>query len=265
MKNICKFTTSRVYSQLTVSCFVMETDAEIMKRSIPLKMNRALLFIQGKGSLLIDGRTLSVGQGTLFFAFEGENFSVTSSKDATYLYIDFGGGRAEELFSRFNINRGNRCFAGCDGLIPLWRDSLSRADADTIDLASESILLYTFSRLHSQAAHFDSAVSRLLEITDKNFNDPELSISEISKQLSYNPKYLSHSFKKAMNVTFSDYLRDLRIKYAISLFNEGLDSVKNVALLSGYSDPLYFSNVFKKSVGISPREYVLKLQNSKPE
>ena len=44
------------------------------------------------------------------------------------------------------------------------------------------------------------------------------------------------------------HLEDVRIKYAISLFNEGLDSVKNVALLSGFSDPLYFSKVFAKSV-----------------
>jgi len=264
MKNICKFVTPGVYGQLTVSCFVMETDAEIMKKSISLKMHRAFLLIQGKGSLLIDGRSLPTEQGALVFAFEGEAFSFIPSEDAIYIYIDFGGGRADELFSRFKINSKNRHFADCDGLIPLWRDSLSRADADTADLASESILLYSFSRLHSQAARFDSAVSRILEISDKCFNDPELSIAVIAKQLSYNPKYLSHSFKKTTGVTFSDYLRDLRIKYAISLFNDGLDSVKNVALLSGYSDPLYFSNVFKRAVGISPREYVLKLQRTEP-
>ena len=43
---------------------------------------------------------------------------------------------------------------------------------------------------------------------------------------------------------------------AQSLFNEGLDSVKNVALLSGFSDPLYFSKVFKKRVGCAPTEYI---------
>jgi YesN/AraC family two-component response regulator len=40
------------------------------------------------------------------------------------------------------------------------------------------------------------------------------------------------------------------------LFDHGIDSVKNVAFLSGYKDPMYFSNVFKKVVGRSPKDYM---------
>ena len=61
-----------------------------------------------------------------------------------------------------------------------------------------------------------------------------------------------------MKVNYSEYLRSIRMKYAISLFELGISSVKNVALLSGYSDPLYFSNSFKKTVGISPKDYISK-------
>ena len=46
-----------------------------------------------------------------------------------------------------------------------------------------------------------------------------------------------------------------RVKFAVSLFDHGIDSVKNVAALSGFSDPLYFSSVFKKSIGCSPSDY----------
>ena len=52
----------------------------------------------------------------------------------------------------------------------------------------------------------------------------------------------------------------MRIKYAVSLLEHGIDSVKNVAFLSGFSDPLYFSNVFKKVVGVSPKEYKQKTE-----
>ena len=51
------------------------------------------------------------------------------------------------------------------------------------------------------------------------------------------------------------YLRTLRIKHAVTLMDFGVQSVKNVALLSGFSDPLYFSTVFKKQMGITPKEY----------
>ena len=72
-------------------------------------------------------------------------------------------------------------------------------------------------------------------------------------------KYLSHFFKEKMNVSYSEYLRSLRFQYAISLFELGISSVKNVALLSGFSDPLYFSNSFKKAIGISPSEFIANL------
>ena len=62
-----------------------------------------------------------------------------------------------------------------------------------------------------------------------------------------------------MGVSLKEYLRTLRIKYAVSLFDHGMDSVKNVALLSGFNDPLYFSTVFKKTVGVSPTDYAHSL------
>ena len=46
----------------------------------------------------------------------------------------------------------------------------------------------------------------------------------------------------------------------VTLFDHGIDSVKNVAFLCGYTDPLYFSNVFKKQIGMSPKEYKNKIE-----
>ena len=58
-----------------------------------------------------------------------------------------------------------------------------------------------------------------------------------------------------MHISYSEYLRSFRLKHAISLFELGLSSVKNVAILSGFSDPLYFSTIFKKYIGISPKDF----------
>ena len=48
----------------------------------------------------------------------------------------------------------------------------------------------------------------------------------------------------------------MRVKYAVNLCDHGIDSVKNIAFLSGFADPLYFSTVFKKVTGNSPKEYM---------
>ena len=147
---------------------------------------------------------------------------------------------------------------GFDGLIPIWHESLSRASEETIDLAAESMLLYTFSRLVSEAGEQNAVINRVIAFSEKRFTDPALSLATLAEELGYNAKYLSHLFKERMGLGYAEYLRSLRVKFAVSLFDHGIDSVKNVAALSGFSDPLYFSTVFKKTVGVSPKEYKTK-------
>ena len=115
--------------------------------------------------------------------------------------------------------------------------------------------LYTLSRFSNAAVERDGAVSRIVEYIEKNFSSAAFSVSEMASDLGYNVKYISHLFKSEKGMGINEYLRNLRINHAVFLFDHGIDSVKNVALLSGFSDPLYFSSVFKKQIGVSPKEY----------
>lgn len=261
-KNICKFIVSDVSENLSVSSFILESDKKIMSKYDKFKRHRVFLVTKGEGNFKFANEKIPFSPGGLLFVFKDEFFSVESEEDCEYMYISFDGNRAEELFRRFNIVGVNRYFSGYDGLIPLWRESLSRAGSQTIDLASESILLYTFSRLSVNTDKFSGIINKMIEISEEHFRDPELSINTVAEMLSYNPKYISHIFKEKMRLGYSEYLRTLRIKYAVSLFEHGIDSVKNVAILSGFTDPLYFSTVFKKVTGASPKDYKIKLNNS---
>ena len=255
-KNICKFISSAVDDRLVFSCFILESDRDVMQQTRRLDDNRAILVKQGKGSFIFDGKAYPFEGGMLVFGFKGENFSAEPTDECEYMYIDFDGVRAGELFRRFLIGEYNRCFSGFESLIPFWNDSLARADSETVDLASESTLLYTFSRMSGENTEHNDLVSKIIEMSEQNFADPDLSLASISEQLSYNPKYISHIFKQKTGRGYSEYLRTLRMKYAVTLFDYGIDSVKNVALLSGFTDPLYFSSVFKKHIGVSPKDYI---------
>ena len=72
---------------------------------------------------------------------------------------------------------------------------------------------------------------------------------------------------KEVGITFSEYLKNTRIKHAIFLIEQGITSVKNIAILSGYRDPLYFSKIFQQTVGISPSIFINKKhhKNEHPE
>lgn len=257
-KNICKFVQPTLGDRVETHSFIYETDIATMQEPITLSYNRVILVKSKSITFKIDHFKLLASAGSLIFAFAGENISSVPENDAEYLYIDFSGNRSESLFRRFGINVSSRNFSGFDGLIPIWYDSLSRASSENTDLAAESMLLYTFSRLNSSAGENSNLIQRAIDLTEENFANPELSLSLIAKELSYNEKYLSHKFKEKMGIAYTEYLRMIRIKYAIALFDQGIDSVKNVAFLSGFSNPLYFSKVFKMTVGISPTDYQKK-------
>ena len=254
-KNICKFIPAKEPEKLEINCFILESNIETMETETKLSCNMAILVKQGKTEFYFSDEKITACAGNLLFGFEGETFYAKACEGCEYMYIKFSGSRSDTLFRRFGINRIKRCFANFDGLIPLWHDSLSRASEENIDLASESILLYTFSRITVSGVEKNNLVNTVVDITEQNFVDSSLSISSIADELSYNPKYLSHLFKEKMGMRYSEYLRMLRVKYAVTLFDRGLDSVKNIAYLSGFDDPLYFSTVFKKVVGVSPKEY----------
>lgn len=261
--NICKFTTEENDGRLHVSCFILESDCEVMSKKLTLERHRLVLIKEGGGKFTADQSIINFSKGDIVFLFENESVYASTDGKCKYMYIDFGGSRAEELLTRFDINPKNRWFGGFDGLLPIWNESLSRANDKTIDLAGESMLLYTFSRLNSEAVFKSDIVDKVIEITESRFSDSQLSLSVIADKLGYNAKYVSHLFKQKMGIGYSEYLRSVRIKYAVALFDHGIDSVKNVALLSGFADPFYFSTVFKKQTGLSPKDYKKELLLSK--
>lgn len=80
---------------------------------------------------------------------------------------------------------------------------------------------------------------------DESFTDLALSLLQISRKYLYNAKYISSAFKKKYKVGLNQYITTLRIQYACTLIEQGFTSVESIASLCGYSEPLYFSKVFK--------------------
>lgn len=91
--------------------------------------------------------------------------------------------------------------------------------------------------------------------------DEELSLSKLAFLFKRNASVLSNTFKKDTHQTLTDYIQQTRIQKAIRLFNSTDMSVSEVAIAVGYHDFSYFSKVFSKVIGISPREYKQKALN----
>ncbi|WP_338018412.1 response regulator [Lederbergia galactosidilytica] len=82
-----------------------------------------------------------------------------------------------------------------------------------------------------------------------------ISLEEVAEQIGLSSYYLSKLFKEQYQVTFIEYLTQVRLEKAKNFLLEGTLPLKEIALTIGYKDPNYFSRVFKKETGLSPREY----------
>ena len=83
----------------------------------------------------------------------------------------------------------------------------------------------------------------------------ELSLATLASEFGKNASYLSSEFKKEVGDTLTTYINKHRILASLRYFNTTDMSVAEVSNAVGYTDMGYFSRLFRKYVGQSPREY----------
>ena len=100
-----------------------------------------------------------------------------------------------------------------------------------------------------------AVIAEVKEILEQEFDQP-LDLNYLASRVYLTPKYLSKLFRTETGITIVGYLLSLRMEKAKKLLmeNKELKSYE-VAERVGYSDPVAFNKIFKKLVGMTPREY----------
>ena len=97
-------------------------------------------------------------------------------------------------------------------------------------------------------------VDYIIRNIKSNYNK-DISLTQISNELSMNYCYVSNVFALKTGKTFSEYLMQVRLEKAKELLVNGNDKIFEVAEKSGYADSKYFCKLFKKQFNLSPVEY----------
>lgn len=102
--------------------------------------------------------------------------------------------------------------------------------------------------------HTHHLIKQALEYIENNVGK-DISLNEISEKLNISSYYFSKLFKEETNEGFVEYLTKRRVEKAKDMLKDPSKSIKEIGSECGYSDPNYFSRIFKKSTGMTPTEY----------
>ena len=99
----------------------------------------------------------------------------------------------------------------------------------------------------------NSLVCDLLEYINKNIND-EITIDDLSNRFYFNKTYIMKRFKREIGYTIHDYINTMRIMNSLDLY--GYDNyILGIAIKNGFNSIEYYSEIFKKIMGVNPLKY----------
>ena len=182
-----------------------------------------------------------------------ESFGETAAQSklmANYILVDVvlaasriireGGGEPQQVIPDALSLQGLENARSLDEALSIARDALKRALAFRDD-------------------HDDTRYSRVIRqakaYIGEHFKNPDLTLHDVADYVALSNNHFCTVFSQETGVTFTEYITNVRIEKAMELLRDSALRTSDVAFQVGYNDPHYFSYLFKKTVGVTPRDY----------
>ncbi len=219
---------------------------------------------EGRGTLTTAAGAVSVGPGGLFLIRPGEvvTYTADSREPWVYYWVGFNGTEAHRLINLTGFAHGERLLYPENG--GELREQLTRiTDARGSTPAHEAQMLgylYLFlgslmslsggQKLTTSKQYVDKAV----QFISRNYSR-DITICDVADFVGISESHLYRVFSKELDMAPTQFLMRYRIGEAAAMLRSTGLAIGEIAASTGFRDPLYFSRVFKKVKGVSPREY----------
>jgi signal transduction histidine kinase/DNA-binding response OmpR family regulator len=99
-------------------------------------------------------------------------------------------------------------------------------------------------------------IAKATQIINDHLTDTDFSISDLSKEMGMSRSLLYTKFNAVTGYSPNDFVKIIRMKKAIQLFREKKYSINEVAYMTGFGEPSYFTTCFKKIYGKAPKQFI---------
>lgn len=123
-------------------------------------------------------------------------------------------------------------------------------------------MLHFLDDVFAALPQVSSATTRAVAYISAHYME-KLTLRDLAANLYLNDTYLSKLFRQELNTSFTDYLNNTRIEHSIELMRSTDKSLLEIAGLVGFDDQSYFTKIFKKITGMTPRQYKSQIVEEK--
>ena len=102
---------------------------------------------------------------------------------------------------------------------------------------------------------YDALIHKAQHYIEENYGEPEISLNVVAQEVNISPNHFSAIFSQETGKTFVEYLTAVRMEKARQLLRTSSMRTTDIAFAVGYKDPHYFSTLFKRMQGCTPKEY----------
>ncbi len=213
------------------------------------------ILFNASGKILVNGEVLSEGEAYLIFPREKQEYTYVYKENAIYYWLHFSGTKVTEILEFLSLESGKYSLFESKG----ETEDILRRMIKSVSEEWESASEYATGQLYSLLAllskpiknknPFTKAIKRLSSPKDK------ATVIELAESYNMSEGHFIRQFKSYTGYTPLEYRSHKIVENAKSLLSGTDMPVTDISEALGFEDPLYFSRVFKKNVGVSPRDY----------
>ena len=211
-------------------------------------------------------RSISAGNIVIYRPNEMQKYTYYGKDNPVVYWIHFTGNNISALFENYGIDLVKQVIpVGCSAeYVQLFNKIILELQLKRDNYAECSMLLFkqlliamgraTINNEHSSIVTDKLSIESATNYFHEHFHD-QILIDKYLEEKNINANAFFKKFKAYTGVSPLQYLLDIRLSNAKSLLESTEYTISEISSIVGYDNPLYFSRLFHKHVGMSPREY----------
>lgn len=237
-----------------------------------IKHHELFLVAGGKGYITLEDKKYSVKKGMLFYFKPNVLHSIESDLENSlkFLSVHFSFVHVNYYDKKWSLAEESKAmnFNNMQELkdyYPIFNTFRKLVETWDVKLPSyefiskiilQQLIFEIQDNLKRQTANYATTIKikKIIKYMNEHINSV-VTLTSLSEIVTLSPTYLSRIFKESTGYSVIEFFNKMKIDKAKELISEGDKKIKEVSELLGFKDEFYFSRLFKKVEGVSPREF----------